>query len=253
MAQPATEISSVRAGAVMVLATGLDTLVNYPLWILGKRLGAGLKAPTKVRDYYKGSSLMLVSYAPTLILEENIIRSIGDNMPPLQGSMIAGVAGALAVTTWVETQITRLHAARHTTTAFPPLFGMPLRFPCGSAMLVCREVPFCCSLFCLHDYMTSRNYHHIAASLVAGFVGATISHVPSVIVARQQAHPVSLMETMKAFRAIGLMSLWKGYVPRTLSLVGTMLVVPMVRDSATIKKFITNDVADLRAVFSLKH
>eukprot|EP00397_Hematodinium_sp_SG-2012_P049135 GEMP01056548.1.p2 GENE.GEMP01056548.1~~GEMP01056548.1.p2 ORF type:complete len:116 (+),score=26.60 GEMP01056548.1:319-666(+) len=90
---------------MILVATGLDVVLNYPLWILGKRLGAGLKAPRKLLDYYKGGGLLWASYGPTLVLEDHTQRVLGNFVTPAQGSLLAGVSGALFVATWVETYI----------------------------------------------------------------------------------------------------------------------------------------------------
>eukprot|EP00397_Hematodinium_sp_SG-2012_P068528 GEMP01111806.1.p1 GENE.GEMP01111806.1~~GEMP01111806.1.p1 ORF type:complete len:187 (+),score=30.37 GEMP01111806.1:118-678(+) len=161
---------------------------------------------------YKGGGLLWASYGPTLVLEDHTQRVLGNFVTPAQGSLLAGVSGALFVATWVETYIMRLHAAGHTTRRFPPLFGPPFKFPPGTAAMACREVPFCCSLFCLHEYLTSRHYNYVFASVVAGVT----------------------------LRAGGHRAFWQGYVPRTISLVGTMLVVPFVRDNPTLNQVVSH-------------
>eukprot|EP00397_Hematodinium_sp_SG-2012_P046373 GEMP01052362.1.p3 GENE.GEMP01052362.1~~GEMP01052362.1.p3 ORF type:complete len:101 (+),score=28.70 GEMP01052362.1:458-760(+) len=54
---------------------------------------------------YKGGGLLWASYGPTLVLEDHTQRVLGNFVTPAQGSLLAGVSGALFVATWVETYI----------------------------------------------------------------------------------------------------------------------------------------------------
>ncbi len=44
----------IRQLGVVMLANGLDIMINYPTWILSKRMSAGLGVPRGVAELYRG-------------------------------------------------------------------------------------------------------------------------------------------------------------------------------------------------------
>ena len=65
-------------------------------------------------------------------------------------------------------------------------------------------------------------------------VATPISHIPSVIAAYQQGHGVGLKTAIQDLYQIGGFSeFWRGLVARTVSLAGTMTVVPFVMRALT--------------------
>jgi len=118
-----------------------------------------------------------------------------------------------------------------------------LVFPKGMPMMVCREGPFAAMLFCvqpaleleLRAYTSLQPWQQsMLAAVGTSCIGSPISHVPSVLVAYQQGHNLSLKESIKRIRArSGLAGFVVGMVPRTVSIASTMFVVPWVMTTLT--------------------
>lgn len=66
------------------MANGLDLLINYPTWILSKRLAAGLGFPRKVTEYYRGGSAFLFSGIFTLFVEDHVNGKLAGKRDELQ-------------------------------------------------------------------------------------------------------------------------------------------------------------------------
>ena len=249
------------------VAMGVDISLNYPLWIAAKRLGVGLTAfPSSVREIYRGGGSLWLSLAPTVIVEDKVTRIMQENLSPttpLHGLWCAASSGAVAaacVTSQVEHVITAAHTKSlpiHETVRklWQQRGPFSLLIPPGIGMMMGREIPFAASLFWLQPNLkqiiqnvwpTKENNQedktcfmspsNLLKCAITGFgtsvIATPISHVPSVVAAYQQGHGLGVHKAIQELLAVGgPRELWRGLVARTLSLAGTLTVVPIVLDA----------------------
>lgn len=233
-------------------AMAADIAVNYAPWIAAKRIGAGLPPfPPLWRDVYKGAGSLWLSLGPTTMLEDAVKKFL-DRTPSLniQHELFSSlVAGALAGGTFcaqVEHIITAAHAQGTSmgvsvVNIFQTRGGLRgLLLPPGMIAMVGREMPFVAALFYVRPFVDSAIYgsstvserrftHEILAGFTTSALTCPFSHVPSVIAAYQQGHGVSLSCACKhLYKEGGMQSFWRGFLTRTASIGGTMVIAPSV-------------------------
>lgn len=119
-------------------------------------------------------------------------------------------------------------------------------------MLMCaaRETPYAGCLFFLSGWIRSKlasrvdpsgsapsgrgafggglaTLRDVVAAMLTAAVAGPISHVPAVIASHQQAHAVGLGRACREIRAsAGLRGFWGGLLPRTVSLSGSLFIMP---------------------------
>lgn len=243
-----------RAAAVGV-AMAADIALNYPLWIAAKRVGMGIAAyPPTLGGFYKGAGSLWLSLGPTTILEDATKRRVEEVLPPgfphhdLFSSVVAGAFAASVFCAQVEHFIGAAHATglpmrdavRHCYDTRGGAAGLLL--PPGVAAVILREMPFVSALFWVQPRVAERIYDggdrhgeawrphlELAAGLTTSALTCPFSHVPSVVAAYQQGHGGGLRQACEEiYRQGGLLGFWRGLGSRTLSVGGTMVVVPNV-------------------------
>mmetsp|Transcript_145602 Transcript_145602/g.363149 ORF Transcript_145602/g.363149 Transcript_145602/m.363149 type:complete len:268 (-) Transcript_145602:75-878(-) len=252
--------ADMQRSAVVGIGMAVDIAINYPLWIAAKRIGAGLPAfPGTVAEVYRGGGSLWLSLGPTTIMEDVAKRSAEFALPqdqPQRELVASAFAGALAGGTFCA-QVERVIAAAHARGApmgqtlaslyregqarsSSPLGGLSsLLLPPGMAAMMGREVPFVAALFYVRPLVTTalygddggtRQVHlEVAAGLATSALTSPVSHVPSVVAAYQQGHGVGLHRACQdIYGQGGLLAFWRGLGARTLTLAGTMIVVPNV-------------------------
>ena len=237
-----------RAVTVAV-AAGADMLLNFPLWIAAKRISASLPPlPEKKMHVYNGATALFAAYGPMTVVEDATVNAVKRiDAPPPVAAAIGGVAGALLVGAQTEALVTRAHAlndsvpaAMRDAYARGGLRGLVI--PPGLAMVLAREVPYATCLFWLsgrvrrkfanpravHDppWRSSRLTRDYFAALCTAIVAGPVSHVPACIGAHQQAHATDISTSLVQLRSPGGAGLWAGLLPRTLSLSGSLFIVP---------------------------
>ena len=75
-------------------AMAADILINYPLWIVAKRLGAGLSALPPLHRLYAGGGALWVSIAPTTIIEDGVSTLLKPRCGDLTASAASGAIAA---------------------------------------------------------------------------------------------------------------------------------------------------------------
>ena len=91
-------------------AMGVDIVINYPLWIVAKRVGAGLSALPPLHRLYAGGGALWVSIAPTTIIEDGVSTVLKPRCGDLAASAASGAIAGVCVTSQVERCITAAHA-----------------------------------------------------------------------------------------------------------------------------------------------
>uniref|UniRef100_A0A7S0P2B5 Mitochondrial carrier protein n=1 Tax=Calcidiscus leptoporus TaxID=127549 RepID=A0A7S0P2B5_9EUKA len=244
-------LSLTRRARIVAAASAADMIVNFPLWIAAKRLSAGLSLPS-ARELYKGSGSLYLAMGPMTVIADGTtsivtraLHGVLDPTPSLfAAASVSGAAGAVSFGAQVENLIVRAHSTRSsiwktTTDVFGAGGLRALALPPGLAMIVAREVPYCGCLFFLSDQVrralrsdeaasaSSRVPRDMLAASLTACVAGPISHVPSVIAAHQQAHAVSLLAACAHIRrTAGARGFCAGLVPRTVSLAGSLFVLP---------------------------
>ena len=71
-------------------AMACDIVINYPLWIVAKRLGAGLSALPPLHRLYAGGGALWVSIAPTTIIEDGVSTVLKPRCGDLAASAASG-------------------------------------------------------------------------------------------------------------------------------------------------------------------
>ncbi|CAD7972853.1 unnamed protein product [Amoebophrya sp. A120] len=66
----------IRQLGVVMLANGLDIMINYPTWILSKRMSAGLGVPRGVAELYRGGLSFFCAGVGTLYVEDFVHNSL---------------------------------------------------------------------------------------------------------------------------------------------------------------------------------
>jgi hypothetical protein len=207
---------------------------------------------------YKGGASLWLSLGPTTMVEDAVTNGLQRATPiesrtqitELASAAASGAVAAVLVTSQVEHLITAAHAKQTPMLATGRELlrskGLPhLLLPPGMMMMVLREVPFAVALFHIRPALTkyvregsvdpstlgARFRQELFCGCATAAVASPVSHVPSVIAAYQQGHGVSLREAVRSLLAAGgWTQLWRGLGARTLSLAGTMTVVPVVAE-----------------------
>jgi hypothetical protein len=227
-------------------AMAADILVNYPLWIVAKRVGAGLSALPPLRRLYAGGGALWVSIAPTTIIEDGVSTVLKPRCGDLAASAASGAIAGVCITSQVERCITASHArnlsVQDTAVAIYRRGGVAgLLLPPGMLATACREVPFAAALFAVRPRLrkiaeeryptTQRFLRELSCGVAAASVAGPASHAPSVVAAYQQATDASPRQAMAhIFAAGGLRAFFRGLPARTVSLAGTFTVVPLALD-----------------------
>lgn len=244
-------------------------LVNFPLWIVAKRMSAGVGMPP-LRELYKGSGSLYVAMGPMVVVQDGstsvALRALEGKLEPTAAfaasACASGAVGALVIGSQIEGLITRAHATGativQTASATHATGGaMALALPHGAVMTAAREIPYAGCLFFLSGWIRERLHGRVAASEGGGAGGGSddykarvardvlgasltacvagpISHVPSVIAAYQQAHALSISAACKALAATGgVRAFFGGLLPRTVSLAGSLFVMPFTIEALT--------------------
>lgn len=233
--------------ALVALSTLADCTVNYPLWIVAKRLAAGIGMP-KGSEVYKGVSPVFCSLFLTTAGDEVICRHLRPLCGAAHGDLISSAfAGALVgmtVTAPTENIVTRAHATgAPTATALRDIFQeggvRGLCLPQGQAAIAVREVSYAVGIFSLRDRV-ARWMHEgsassglrwwaddVASALTSAVIVNTPGHPSSVVLAQQQAYDLSLMDAVKKIYSTGgLRGFYAGFWARCASLGGSLFVVP---------------------------
>ena len=252
-AEAHTRVSPVSRMLLLFSACSLDIAINYPLWIYAKRVMAGLPR-VRIREIYKGAGSLLLSCGPMTTLQDLtcflILQRTGDGPTSTQAvsqtahamsACVSGAIGGLCVGAQIESIITRAHAMREsvwcTTKKTYSLGGFKaLAFPYGGLMMAAREVPYAGTLFFLSGWIRERLTRNgigegvgrdILAALLSATIVGPISHVPSVIASHQQANNASISTACREMYATGGgTSFFRGILPRTLTLAGSLFVIP---------------------------
>ena len=227
-------------------AMGADVVINYPLWIVAKRVGAGLSAFPPIRRLYAGGGALWVSIAPTTIIEDGVSTVLKPRCGDLAASAASGAIAGVCVTSQVERCITAAHArdrgVGETVAALYRRGGVAgLILPPGMMATACREVPFAAALFAVRPRLrkiaeeryptTQRFLRELSCGVAAAAVAGPASHAPSVVAAYQQATDATPTRAMAhIYAAGGLRAFFRGLPARTLSLAGTFTVVPLALD-----------------------
>jgi len=238
------ERRALRAATVGA-AMAADILINYPLWIVAKRVGAGLSALPPLHRLYAGGGALWVSIAPTTIIEDGVSTVLKPRCGDLAASAASGAIAGVCVTSQVERCITASHArnlsVRETAVAIYRRGVAGLILPPGMLATACREVPFAAALFAVRPRLkriaeeryptTQRFLRELSCGVAAASVAGPASHAPSVVAAYQQATDVTPRQAIaKIYAAGGLREFFRGLPARTLSLAGTFTVVPLALD-----------------------
>ena len=186
-------------------------------------------------------------------------------LPPTQAlcasACISGGVGALVIGCQIEGIITRAHSTGRTVTqtvvetrASQGVAGLVM--PYGAWMIAGREVPYAGCLFFLSGWVRSKMHgesvigaagesgggaaggaagssaarygRDLVAAAVTAAIAGPLSHAPSVVASTQQAHNVTIREACSMiWRADGLIGFFRGVRLRTISLTGSMFVMPL--------------------------
>lgn len=256
-----------RRGALVGLGAAGDIAINYPLWIIAKRVAAGLGWPA-ARDLYKGGGLLWLSLGPTFVCEDLCSRllvppatsaaariglALGSEGEAALAAAAAGAVAGIAVAAPIENVLTRAHKTGFSTrdAARDITRGgiISTMMPRGMAAMVGREVPFSLGLFFLKERV-ARHFHKLAGTdqahsgssgahaqwwcteLTASLTTSTVcnipAHPPSVVLALQQAHDLQFRDALARACATGWRGFYAGFAARTVAIAGTMTVVPLI-------------------------
>lgn len=213
--QRAMDASAATRGAIVGAAMGADVIVNYPLWIVAKRVGAGLKALPPLSLLYSGGGALWLSIAPTCIIEDGVTTELKRyvDAPDVILAGCSGVAAAVCVTSQVERVITCAHARCVSVSAAAASIlkerGVrSLLLPPGMTAMALREAPFAAALFALRPRIseaverrappnTPRPARELACGCAAAAVGAPPSHAPSVVAAYESPRGICLRRVIE--------------------------------------------------------
>lgn len=111
-------LNAAERAAVVAGASAADMICNFPLWIVAKRLSAGVGLPN-VSELYKGSGSLYFAMGPMVVVQDGSTAlaldkfnqaGVGPQAALCASAMLSGAVGALAVGAQVEGCITRAHA-----------------------------------------------------------------------------------------------------------------------------------------------
>jgi hypothetical protein len=263
-------VPALKRGVLVGLGAGTDMAFNYPLWCVAKRLGAGLGWPS-IREVYKGVGLLWASQFPTVACEDLGSRALvpfvrqvcgGSLSSDAEHAAAAGAAGALAgvaIASPTENVVTRAHkTGQSTSLAAKEVIRGGLKqtlLPRGAAAMVGREIPFAMGLFYLKDRasqlchkrfdcpaeasVVKRGIYWTIADVFASAGTAAlcgvVSQPASVVLSLQQADDLPLRKALTQISREGITrGFYKGYIPRTISITGCLIVYPLVFDNASV-------------------
>lgn len=244
-------------------------IINYPLWIVAKRVGAGLGWPTSIRYYYRGSGLMWSGFFPTIAMEEFCSRRLQNALPvtlqtrlghdgtEMVASVCAGTIAGICIAAPIEYQITQGHVRRQR--IYQAIMHSVKRVgllgciaPYGQVAMACREIPFTVGLFFLRDRFAriafdvlpsenglptwKRNFiwfiGKFSSSAATAMSIQIFSHPPSVLLAQQQGHDLTMKQAFsKIYHTHGWRGFYAGFIARTTSFTGTALVFSVVMNA----------------------
>ncbi|CAE8687426.1 unnamed protein product, partial [Polarella glacialis] len=203
-----------------------------------------------------------LSYFPTLACDDvctrmltpafaEVMPRLGPSGQQLMSSAVAGALAGLIVCAPTEGVVTRAHCEGRSVTEMLRLSlrqenGLQrLLMPYGQVAMVGREVPFSVGIFFLRDRFVSAFHgssqgkgsslrwwaEEASASAACATTVNLVSHPPSAILALQQGRDISLSSACKALYARGgLIGFYVGFTARTVSIAGSMFVVPTVME-----------------------
>lgn len=249
-------------GGVVGVACGADVLFNYPLWITSKRLAAGMRWP-RGTEIYKGGGTVWLSLFPTMACEDfcsrflvpavrSVAPSIGKNGEELVAAAAGGILGGVAIAAPIENLVTRAHRdqvsvgrALRACYRSEGIFGVTM--PLGQAAMVGREVPWAVGCFFFRDYLAQRCHgvhsgsssssgrslrwwaEELVSSMACSTLVGIVSHPSTVVLAQQQANDMRFMEAVRSIhKSGGARGFYVGFIPRALSIGGSMFVIPTV-------------------------
>ena len=236
--------TKVPRAAVMGAGMAADIVVNYPLWIFAKRVGAGLPGFPPLRSLYKGGGMLWLSLGPNVAISDAVAFTLKEQgtVPPVVCASAGGPVGAILVASQVENLIAQSHVEISVPQAALHLVksrgASSVLLPPGMLMMAGRELPFGVALFYVQPSLSRRFsaegqsptiYDRALCGLITSCVTTPFGHVPSVIAAYQQGQGVGLRQAVKDLTKVdGWRGLWRGLLPRTVSLAGSMTVIPIV-------------------------
>ena len=162
-------LNAAERAAVVAGASAADMVCNFPLWIVAKRLSAGVGLPS-VSELYKGSGWLYLAMGPMVVVQDGstalaLEQLNGADVNPqaalCASAMLSGAVGALAVGAQVEGCITRAHATGQTVlgaaqSTWRAGGAVALLVPHGACMLVGREIPYAGCLFFLSGWIRGK-------------------------------------------------------------------------------------------------
>ncbi len=249
-------VSGSQRAAIVAAAAAADMVINFPLWIAAKRISASLPLPSlSFSELYKGSGSLYVAMGPMMVVEDRATAvalgaldgRIGPEAAHAASACFAGVVGGLCIGAQVEGTIVRAHSTSQTVlqaarSTFASGGLLSLLAPYGALMIACREMPYAGCLFFLSGRIRdrvrgaiggdgasrpARLAGDVASAAMTAAVAGPLSHPPSVVAAHQAAHAVSLPAACAAImRSGGRAGFFAGLLPRTISLTGSLFVMP---------------------------
>ena len=236
------EQGALRSAVVVGAAAGCDIIINYPLWIISKRMSAGMSSPS-FKELYKGGGGLWCSVGPTTVIEEGISTKLSSTVSGGSSAMISGCCAGLLITSQVENCITKAHmngnSLRGEAVSQYQKNGIKgIAIPNGMAATAAREVPFAGCLFFLRNRIRDFSvkhypnghfaFHEIASAAVSACIAGPTSQPFAVLAAHQQAHDLPIAKSFKIIYNNG--GFFRGLLSRTASITGTLLIIPMALD-----------------------
>ena len=162
-------LNAAERAAVVAGASAADMICNFPLWIVAKRLSAGVGLPN-VSELYKGSGSLYFAMGPMVVVQDGSTAlaldkfnqaGVGPQAALCASAMLSGAVGALAVGAQVEGCITRAHATGETVlgaaqSTWRAGGAVALVVPHGACMVVGREIPYAGCLFFLSGWIRGK-------------------------------------------------------------------------------------------------
>ena len=228
---------------------GMDIVINYPLWIVAKRVGAGLSAlPPSTQAVRRRRRALGVDrpyhhhrgrrvHGPkAAVWGPRGVCGVRRDRGRLRRRRLTGRTVHHRGPRQLKCIIGRERLPWPSTTRRRRWINLAARH----AATACREVPFAAALFAVRPRLrkiaeeryptTQRFLRELSCGVAAASVAGPASHAPSVVAAYQQATDVTPRQAIAKIRAAGGLEFFRGLPARTLSLAGTFTVVPLALD-----------------------